>query len=333
MKPLCLIVMDGWGVNPEVQGNATSIADTPVLDALSAKYPHTTLKCSGESVGLPAGQMGNSEVGHLTMGAGRIVYQDLTRINMAVQDGTFKANELLKKTIIEARGAGSALHLMGLLSDGGVHSHNTHLYAVLEAANELGLEDIWIHAFLDGRDTPPRSGLTYVEELTRRISEIGAGRVATISGRYYAMDRDTRWERVERAYKAIAEGKGPSAASCNWSATPEEAVREAYERGENDEFVKPTVIGAYKGVKDSDTAFFFNFRADRARELTRAFVEDGFTGFDAVARPALKSFITMTEYDKELGLPVLFQKVTPTNILAEVLSQKSVAQFRVSETE
>ena len=333
MKPICLIVMDGWGVNPQAQGNATSIARTPVLDSLVAKYPHTALKCSGPSVGLPEGQMGNSEVGHLTMGAGRIIYQDLTRISAAVQDGTFRANAVLKKIIEEAKGAGGgggggALHVMGLLSDGGVHSHNTHLYAVLETAKELGLEDIYIHVFLDGRDTPPRSGLGYVEELTRRISKIGVGRVATISGRYYAMDRDTRWERVESAYKAIANGDGrPGAAG------PEEAVKEAYKRGENDEFVKPTVIDGFLGVRDSDAVIFLNFRADRARELTRAFVEKGFKGFDVSGRPSLKSFVTMTEYDRELNLPVLFPRVTPQKILAEVLSLNGVAQFRVSETE
>ena len=323
--------MDGWGVNPKSRADATAIASTPVLDSLIEKYPHTTLTCSGESVGLPGAQMGNSEVGHLTMGAGRVIYQDLTKINKAVQDRSFHNNEILKKTIIGARDAGAALHLMGLLSDGGVHSHNTHLYAICEAAREYGLEELYIHAFLDGRDTPPRSGLAFVEELTGRISKIGAGRVATVSGRYYAMDRDTRWDRVESAYRAIVEARGLS------SATPENAVREAYERGENDEFVKPTVIGggdgAYKGIKDLDSLFFFNFRADRARELTHSLIDEVFTGFDVSGRPTLKSFITMTEYEKGLGLPVLFPKETPGNILAELLSRNNVAQFRVSETE
>jgi 2,3-bisphosphoglycerate-independent phosphoglycerate mutase len=271
--------------------------------------------------------MGNSEVGHLTMGAGRVVYQDLTKINKAVSDGSFKEAELLKKVIKESRDSGSALHVMGLLSDGGVHSHNTHLYATIEAAKELGLEDILVHAFLDGRDTAARSALGYVEELSARLKDIGAGSVATISGRYYAMDRDTRWDRVELAYKAIASGEGLKVA------TPEEAVKEAYERGENDEFVKPTVLGDYSGINDSDSIFFFNFRADRARELTRAFVDDAFSGFDIAKRLSIKNFITMTEYDKELKLPVIFPKETPKNILAEILSQEKIAQFRVSETE
>jgi 2,3-bisphosphoglycerate-independent phosphoglycerate mutase len=327
MKPVCLIVMDGWGVNPEREGNATALADTPVLDALNERYPHTELKCSGDSVGLPDGQMGNSEVGHMTMGAGRVIFQDLTMINRAVLDGSFTANKVLREALEGALESGGAFHVMGLLSDGGVHSHNTHLYAVLKAARECGLTDIYIHAFLDGRDTPPRSGLKYIEELTEQISKIGVGEIATVTGRYYAMDRDTRWDRVESAYKAISQSEGLSAAS------PEEAVKGAYARGENDEFVKPTVIDGGKKILDGDTVFFFNFRADRAREITRAFVLEDFSDFDVTNRPALKSFITMTGYDKELSLPVLFPKETPDNILAQILSQNSVAQFRVSETE
>ena len=331
MKPICLIVMDGWGVNPGKEGNATALADTPVLDGLTGGYPHTALSCSGGSVGLPDGQMGNSEVGHMTMGAGRVIFQELTRINRAVEDGSFKANKALRDAMEGAREAGKAFHLMGLVSDGGVHSHNTHLYAVLELAREIGLTDIYIHAFLDGRDTPPRSGLGFIEELTKKIEKIGAGSVATVTGRYWAMDRDTRWERVESAYKAIVYGDGLVAAG------PEEAVKAAYERGENDEFVKPTVIDSSKGggakLADGDTVFFFNFRADRARELTRAFTEEGFDGFDVKDRPALKSFITMTDYGAEFALPILFTRESPENILAEVLSRNNVAQFRVSETE
>ncbi len=331
MKSICLIVMDGWGVNPDREGNATALADTPVLDGLSVRYPHTALGCSGASVGLPDGQMGNSEVGHMTMGAGRVIFQELTRINRAVEDKSFKANKVLREAMEAAREAGGAFHVMGLLSDGGVHSHNTHLYAVLELAREIGLTDIYIHAFLDGRDTPPRSGLGFIEELTEQIAKIGAGSVATVTGRYWAMDRDTRWERVETAYKAIVSNEGFGAA------TPEEAVTMAYERGENDEFVKPTVVDSSKGggvkLSDGDTVFFFNFRADRARELTRAFTEEGFDGFDVKGRPALKGFITMTDYGAEFALPMLFTRESPVNILSEVLSRNKVEQFRVSETE
>lgn len=327
MKPVCLIVMDGWGINPEREGNATAIADTPVLDALNKKYPHTELKCSGSSVGLPDGQMGNSEVGHMIMGAGRVILQDLTRINRAALDKSFKTNKVLRDALKGVLTSGGAFHIMGLVSDGGVHSHNTHLYAAVEAAKECGLTDIYIHAFLDGRDTPPRSGLGYIEELGEKISKIGAGSVATVTGRYYAMDRDTRWDRVELAYRAIVLGEGFSAVSSD------EAVAQAYARGENDEFVKPTVIDGGAKIKDGDSVFFFNFRADRAREITKVFVDEGFSHFDVSGRPALKSFITMTEYEKDLNLPVLFPKEKPKEILAQVLSRAGIAQFRVSETE
>ncbi len=327
MKPVCLIVMDGWGVNPGKEGNATALADTPVLDKLTDGYPHTTLSCSGGSVGLPDGQMGNSEVGHMTMGAGRVIFQELTKINRALEDGSFKANKVLREAMRAARDSGGAFHVMGLVSDGGVHSHNTHLYAILELSKEIGLEDIYIHAFLDGRDTPPRSGLGFIEELTKEIIRIGTGKVATVTGRYWAMDRDTRWERVESAYKAIVRGDGTVAAS------PSEAVKAAYERGENDEFVKPTIIDGAPKLSDGDTVFFFNFRADRARELTRALTEDDFNGFDVTERPSLKGFITMTDYGAQFALPILFAKESPANILAEVLSRNKVAQFRVSETE
>jgi 2,3-bisphosphoglycerate-independent phosphoglycerate mutase len=319
--------MDGWGVSPDREGNATALADTPVLDGLTEAYPHTVLSCSGGSVGLPDGQMGNSEVGHMTMGAGRVIFQELTRINRAVEDGSFKANKVLREAMRAARDSENAFHLMGLVSDGGVHSHNTHLYALLELAKEIGLTDIYIHAFLDGRDTPPKSGLGYIEELTREIERIGVGKVATVTGRYWAMDRDTRWERVECAYRAILNGDGFRAAS------PEEAVKTAYERGENDEFVKPMVVEGGAKLTGGDTVLFFNFRADRARELTRALTEDGFDGFDVKDRPALKSFITMTDYGAQFALPILFTKEIPENILVEVLSRNNVAQFRVSETE
>jgi 2,3-bisphosphoglycerate-independent phosphoglycerate mutase len=323
--------MDGWGLNPEKSGNAIALASTPNLTRLASEYPTTAIGTSGYSVGLPEGQMGNSEVGHLTMGAGRIVFQELTRITREIENGEFHKNPVLTGLLDKVKDRGASLHVMGLLSDGGVHSHMEHLYAVIEAGKRRGIEKIFIHAFLDGRDTPPSSGKGYMEELDRYIGKTGAGRVATVSGRYYAMDRDNRWERVKQVWGAMVEGAGLKVFD------PVEAVQEAYDRGETDEFVTPTVIVSegrpVATVNDGDGMIFFNFRADRAREITRAFVSEDFEGFERTTRPALAGFACMTEYDKSLNMPVLFKPQGLLNILGEVLSKKGVKQFRVSETE
>ncbi len=331
IRPVCLIVMDGWGVRGDRDANATALAQTPVLTRLRKEYPSTTLDCSGLSVGLPAGQMGNSEVGHLTMGAGRVVYQELTRISRAISDGEFQKNPLLTGLLSDAAGTGRAVHLMGLVSDGGVHSHISHLYALLECARASKVKNVFVHAFLDGRDTPPKSGIGYVAELQSHMDKIQTGRVATVCGRYYAMDRDNRWERVKKAYDAMATGQGIKAY------TAEDAVQQAYGRGETDEFIPPTVIvdmdRPVATVSDNDAIIFFNFRADRARELARAFTEGGFNAFEREKAPRLKDFLCFTEYDASLILPALFRQDALKNILAEVLSRNNIAQFRVSETE
>lgn len=322
--------MDGWGLSSDRTANAPRIASTPNIDRLSSHYPFGLLRASGLAVGLPEGQMGNSEVGHLTLGAGRVIYQEITRINKAIEDGSFGDNPALAALVDAAVERGGAVHLMGLVSDGGVHSHMDHLKALVDAVRRRGVDRIYIHAFLDGRDTPPKSGLGYVGELDAFLKERGAGRIATVTGRYWAMDRDNRWERVHKAYDAIALGAGEKAA------TAQEAVERAYGRGETDEFVKPTVIGG-DGAPDSlprerDAIIFFNFRADRARELTRAFVERDFNCFERRGAPA-SHFLTMTEYSADFRLPVMFPPQQLVNILGEVLASRDVSQFRVSETE
>ena len=327
MKPVVLIVMDGWGVSDREDGNAVKNASTPNLDRLSIEYPFAKIDASGLSVGLPDGQMGNSEVGHLTLGAGRIIYQDLTKISKAVEDGTFGDNTVLLKAIKETKSSGNALHLMGLLSDGGVHSHNTHLYAILKSCKEQGLEKVFIHAFLDGRDTPPKSGKGYMEELVSMIKEVGVGKVATISGRYYAMDRDKRWDRVEKAYLAITSHKGESADDAV------NAIADSYENDLTDEFMLPTVVKGSEKINDGDTLLFFNFRADRAREISYAFIDGDFNGFTRKDRPKLSGFYTMTEYEEGMKSEVLFPNESLKNILADVLADREIKQFRVSETE
>ncbi len=330
-KPCVLLILDGWGKAAPGPGNAVSLARTPNMDALLNGHPKGELKCMGRDVGLPDGQMGNSEVGHLNLGAGRIVYQDIMRINLAIEDGSLAANPVLAGLAGAAMAASGRVHLMGLVSDGGVHSMQSHLLALVEALAAQGVADICVHAFLDGRDTPPRSGLGYVEELEKDLERLGAGRVVSVSGRYYAMDRDQRWDRVEQAYAALAEGRGLTATSAA------QAVRDAYGSGENDEFVKPRVVlhnGAPSGlVRDGDAVLFFNFRADRARELTRALTEEVFAGFDRPRRPALSGFATMTQYDAKFDLPVLFPPVTLTRILGEVVSERGLTQLRTAETE
>ena len=331
MRPVILIVLDGWGINPRKEGNAQLLAKTPVLDKLFKEYPKTKLETSGLSVGLPQGQMGNSEVGHLTMGAGRIVYQELTRIDREIETGDFFKNKTLLDAMAGIKKAGGALHFMGLVSDGGVHSHINHLFALLDMAKKQGLDKVFIHAFLDGRDTPPTSGKGYIENLQAQLDEKGIGKITVISGRYYAMDRDNRWERVEKAYKALRSGAG------RWSKGPLEAVDEAYKKGETDEFVLPAVItGNNKPlttIKDGDGIIFFNFRADRARELTRALTQEDFQGFDRGAKIKLSAYVCLTEYDATFNLPVAFPPQNLKNILAEILSSNKIKQLRIAETE
>ncbi len=330
-KPLTLIIMDGWGENLEEKGNALKLAKTPYIDSLCQSYPHTLVQASGEAVGLPEGQMGNSEVGHLNMGSGRIVYQDFTRISLAVRNGELISNSVLENGIKEAKAKNKALHLMGLLSDGGVHSHIDHLFGLLDMAKEMGLEKVYIHAILDGRDVPPSSAKEYVQALEEKIAQLGIGSIATVSGRYYTMDRDQRWERVEKAYQAMAFGKGRTATSAM------EAVKQAYTAGETDEFVIPTVVIDSEGncegtINTSDTVIFYNFRADRARQITRALAIKDFDAFDRGEFLDLH-YICMTEYDETFNLPLAFPPVEIKETLAEVLSKAGLKQLRIAETE
>jgi 2,3-bisphosphoglycerate-independent phosphoglycerate mutase len=329
MKPLVLIILDGWGVgdNPEV--DATEKANIPFYRGLIKNYPHTVIDASGEAVGLPEGQMGNSEVGHLNLGAGRIVYQDYTRINLAVRDGSFMKNEVLCRAMEIPDG--NALHLLGLVSDGGVHSHIDHLFALISMAISRGVKNVFIHAFMDGRDTLPTSGIGFIKQLETFIKDKTGVKVATVSGRYWAMDRDKRWERIQKAYDAIVHGKGRKAKS------GQEAVGHGYASGETDEFIKPTVI--YDGsepagrIKNGDSVIFFNFRADRARELTTALTEKDFDFFQRSTVPSLTSYVTMTLYDETFTLPVAFPPLKLVNILGEVISNNGFRQLRIAETE
>ena len=330
-KPTVLMILDGYGLNDKVQGNAVKEAKTPVMDSLMAEYPFVKGYASGMAVGLPEGQMGNSEVGHLNMGAGRIVYQELTRITKEIQDGDFFKNEALLKAVHNAKEKDTALHLLGLLSDGGVHSHNTHLYGLLELAKREGLEKVYVHCFLDGRDTPPASGKGYAEELEAKMKEIGVGRAATVMGRYYAMDRDNRWDRVELAYNAMVKGVGICADSLTG------AIQSSYDNGKNDEFVEPAVImedgKPVAVIKDGDSVIFFNFRPDRAREITRAFCCDDFTGFEREKRLDL-TYVCFTEYDETIpNKTVAFHKVSITNTFGEFLAANGLKQARIAETE
>lgn len=331
-KPTVLMILDGYGLNDKTEGNAVAIANTPVMDQLMAEGPFVKGNASGMAVGLPEGQMGNSEVGHLNMGAGRIVYQELTRITKEIRDGDFFENEALLTAVDQACKNHSDLHLFGLLSDGGVHSHNTHMYAILELAKKKGLENVYLHAFLDGRDTAPTSGKGFVEEAVAKMKEIGVGQVATVMGRYYVMDRDNRWDRVEKAYAALTEGKGETAKD------PAEAVQQSYDKNENDEFVLPTVIvknGApVATIKENDSVIFYNFRPDRAREITRAFCDDGFTGFERKGGRIHTTYVTFSEYD--ITIPnkiVAFHKVDISNTFGEFLAAQGKTQLRTAETE
>ena len=326
--PVCLIIMDGLGLAEPGPGNAVSLANTPVLDRLLATCPHTRLQASGEAVGLPAGQMGNSEVGHLNIGAGRVVHQELSRINQACRTGFICENDVINAAIDAACAPGAALHLMGLLSDGGVHSSNEHLYALIRHAVARGASDVRIHCFMDGRDVPPSSGAGYLNELEGFIADNGfadAVRIDTVEGRYFAMDRDTRWERVQRAWEAVALGR-PQVGG-----TAAEAMARSYEAGVTDEFVEPVSLSG-RGMRDGDAAIFFNFRPDRARELTRALVDPAFTGFARERFPQL-SFVCLTEYDPDIPAPVAFPKEFPADVLADVLADAGLRQYHIAETE
>lgn len=331
LRPVVLCILDGWGDGPSGPGNAIEAANTPTMDRLRASYPLTQLKCSGRDVGLPDGQMGNSEVGHLNLGAGYIVNQWITRIDLAIEDGSFFTNPVLLATMGQAKTRGSALHFMGLLSDGGVHSHQRHLVALLRMAHQQGIERVFVHVFTDGRDTPPESGVGFVRALMDDMTEIGTGKIATVSGRYYAMDRDKRWDRSGKAYDAIVCGDGPRAAD------PIAAIRDSYQEGVTDEFIVPTVIEQngkpVATMGDEDSLIFFNFRADRARQLSQALSEPGFTGFSRCRFPNALDFATMTEYEPDLNLPVAFPPHNVDLPVARVISEAGLKQFHTAETE
>ncbi len=327
---VALIVLDGWGYREEADANAIALARTPFFDRLWSEFPHTLLHASEERVGLPSGQMGNSEVGHLNLGAGRVVYQDIVRISKAIRTGEFQRNPAFLKAMDGARERGKALHLIGLLSDGGVHSLHTHLYALLEMAKAARVPRVCVHAILDGRDTPPTSGIRHVENLLLKIRTIGTGEVATVAGRYWTMDRDNRWDRVERGYRAMVRGEGKEYGD------PLAAVAASYEAGKTDEFMEPAVIvrdGRPAGrIEPGDSVIFFNFRADRAREITRALTMEKFDRFPRPERLGL-DYVCMTTYDETFGLPVAFAPQAMENILAAVFAANGIRNLRIAETE
>ncbi|WKE65478.1 2,3-bisphosphoglycerate-independent phosphoglycerate mutase [Gallaecimonas kandeliae] len=327
-KPLVLIILDGWGYREDPDNNAILAANTPNMDRLWAEKPHSLISGSGLDVGLPAGQMGNSEVGHVNLGAGRVVYQELTRIGKAIDDGDFFENPALCGAVDKAVAAGKAVHIMGLMSPGGVHSHEDHILAMMELAARRGAEHIYLHAFLDGRDTPPRSAKASLEKADAKFAALGKGRIASLVGRYYAMDRDNRWDRVQAAYDLLTQGKANFAA-----ASAVAGLEAAYERGENDEFVKTTAIGQPVAMADGDAVIFMNFRADRARQLSRAFVDDGFTGFERAKRPALSDFVMLTQYAADIATSCAYPPESLTNTLGEWLAKHDKTQLRISETE
>ncbi|PKM51716.1 MAG: 2,3-bisphosphoglycerate-independent phosphoglycerate mutase [Firmicutes bacterium HGW-Firmicutes-7] len=331
-KPTVLMILDGFGLNQKSEGNAVAHAKKPNIDNLMANHPFVQGHASGLDVGLPHGQMGNSEVGHLNIGAGRVVYQELTRVTKEIEDGTFFNNEAFIKAINACKENNSALHLFGLLSDGGVHSHNTHLYALLKLAKKHGLKDVYVHCFLDGRDTAPTSGKQFVEELEEKIREIGVGKIATVMGRYYAMDRDNRWERVELAYNAMVLGQGKQAISAI------AAVQESYDTDANDEFVLPTIVlsegKTTATISPGDSIIFYNFRPDRARQLTRAFCDEVFAGFERKRGFMPLSFVCFNEYDMTISNTIIaFTKDALINTLGEYLASKGIKQLRLAETE
>jgi 2,3-bisphosphoglycerate-independent phosphoglycerate mutase len=327
-KPLVLIILDGFGHSENPESNAIMAANTPVYDRLRATQPHGLISGSGMDVGLPDGQMGNSEVGHMNLGAGRVVYQDFTRVTKAIRDGEFFENAVITGTVDRAVAAGKAVHILGLLSDGGVHSHQDHLAAMAELAAQRGAEKIYLHAFLDGRDTPPRSAQSFIETLDATFTKLGKGRIASLIGRYFAMDRDNRWDRVEQAYKLIVDGVGEFNA-----ANAQAGLQAAYERGENDEFVKATTLGEPVKIEDGDAVVFMNFRADRARELSRCFVDADFKEFPRARLPQLAGFVTLTQYAASIPAPCAFAPASLTNVLGEYLANNGKTQLRIAETE
>ena len=333
-RPVLLCIMDGFGNNPSEVGNAVKAADIPNLDKIMSENPYTFIGASGMDVGLPDGQMGNSEVGHTNIGAGRIVYQELTRITKSISDGDFFNNEALVGAMENCLKNGSALHLMGLLSDGGVHSHNTHMYAIVELAKKMGVKEVWLHCFLDGRDVPPASGADYVAEAQQKLDEIGLGKIATVMGRYYAMDRDNRWERVSKAYAAMVYGEG------NKNSDPVAAVKASYEtideegKHVTDEFVIPTVCAEGATIKANDSVVFYNFRPDRAREITRSFVDGDFNGFERKNGFFPLYYVCMTQYDATMpNVHIAFKPQTLENTMGEYLSKLGKTQLRIAETE
>ena len=331
-KPTVLLVLDGYGLNDRKEGNAIALANIPVMDRLMKEYPCVKGYASGMAVGLPEGQMGNSEVGHINIGAGRIVYQELTRITKEIQDGTFFENPALLAAVENCKINNSDLHLYGLLSDGGVHSHNTHLYGLLELAKRNGLKNVYVHAFLDGRDTPPASGKGYIEELLEQMRSIGVGKIATVMGRYYAMDRDNRWDRTEKAYRAMVYGEGETAQD------PVTAVQNSYDKEIYDEFVVPTVVledgKPVATIKENDSIIFYNFRPDRARQITRAFCDDDFAGFNRGKKRMNVTYVCFTDYDITISNKlVAFDKVSINNTFGQFLAQHNMTQLRIAETE
>ncbi|MEW5806576.1 MAG: 2,3-bisphosphoglycerate-independent phosphoglycerate mutase [Acidobacteriota bacterium] len=337
MYPVALIVLDGWGYRESREGNAVANCNPENFNALFQNYPHTFLETSGESVGLPEGQIGNSEVGHLCLGAGRVVRQELSRINHSIKTGAFQKIDILNRVMDETKDG--SLHFLGLLSSGGVHSHIDHLKSLLKMACRKNMKKIFVHAFLDGRDTPPKSAIEYVKEIESTIARFGCGRISTIMGRYYAMDRDNRWDRVEKAHRAMTEGEG------FWFRSAVEAVEAGYSRGETDEFLKPSVIkehtpaspaskSAADGlISDGDSLIFFNFRADRAREITRAFTEKDFKQFQRNRSPRLSHYLCFTMYDRKFDLPIVFPTEFPRNTFGEIVSNLKLPQLRIAETE
>ena len=328
IRPTMLMILDGFGLNPSEYGNAIKAAHTPNLDKIFGTYPHISLRASGLAVGLPEGQMGNSEVGHLNIGAGRIVYQELTRITKAIEDGIFNGNAALNKAIDHVLRENSTLHIFGLLSDGGVHSHIEHIKAAVRLADSRGVKNILLHCFMDGRDVPPTSGIHYIEEMEKLMETLPSLKIGIVSGRYYAMDRDKRWERVEKAYDALTLLEGRHAASAS------EAVRSAYAADETDEFILPTVCSDAKPIADGDSVIFCNFRPDRAREITRAFVDMDFDGFARKKSPQNLVYVCMTQYDASMpNVEIAFPPQTIKNTLGEYLSANGLHQLRIAETE
>lgn len=330
-RPVLLVILDGWGLNPQSEHNAIALADTPNMDRLWADYPHTALDASEHAVGLPGGQMGNSEVGHQNMGAGFVVYQELTRLDKAIEDGSFYDNPELVAACDHVLTRGTTLHLLGLLGPGGVHSHWAHLFALLELAKRKGVSQVVYHAFTDGRDTPPESGLGFMQTVLGKMAELGTGSVGSVSGRYYAMDRDNRWERVEKAYNALVYGMGEQFTD------PLDVFRASYAAGLTDEFIVPSLVQSPEGevatIKDGDAVVYFNFRSDRGRELTQALADPTFTGFNRSTTPGELYFVTLTRYAPELPVHVAYQAMEVQVPLARVLSDRGLRQFHIAETE